>query len=318
MKPETTPTNETSAAFAARLWRYQGERFPLANHGVLTLAFAASACAFAAALSGEAPSPLAIALATVAGLCQFALLRIADEHKDYDTDLKHRPYRAVPRGLVTLAELRLVGFVAVGVMIAAVALAASGGLALLALALWTYFALMSAEFFIAETLKRMPVAYLLSHMVIMPLIAWMLAAFQLVADGLPVQALPERAGAFLVSVFALGIVLELGRKIRATADEEPGVETYSMLWGPIRARAAWAFAVLVADGAMIVAVMQVSGSLVVAFLSGTLGIAAAALLANRFDPARPGSGKMMEHASSAAALAFLLAFGLAPHIQGLP
>ena len=42
---------------------------------------------------------------------QFLMVRIVDEFKDYEEDSKYRPYRPVPRGLVTLKELKLSGFI---------------------------------------------------------------------------------------------------------------------------------------------------------------------------------------------------------------
>lgn len=305
-------------AFATRLWRYQAERFPLANHGVLTLVFAGAACSFAAALAGTTPAPTAIALAAIAGLCQFALLRIADEHKDFDTDKAHRPYRAVPRGLISLAELRTVGAVAAAVMLIGVAFTQSAGLALLTVALWAYFALMTAEFFVGEWLKRRPVVYLLSHMVITPLLAWVMAGFQLAHDGVALTALPAQASAFLIAILLLGVVLELGRKIRATQDEEPGVETYSALWGAGRARTYCLAAAVAAAAATVAAVWQIQGSVTVATLVVGAGLAILGLAATRFTPSQPGAGKRIEQTSGAFALAVLLALGAAPHIGVLP
>ena len=39
----------------------------------------------------------------------FLQLRIADEFKDFEEDTRYRPYRPVPRGLVTLRELGWIG-----------------------------------------------------------------------------------------------------------------------------------------------------------------------------------------------------------------
>ncbi len=306
------------AHLLARLWTYQAERFPLANHGVLTLVFAASACAYAAGVTGSAPAIDAIVLATLTGLCQFLLLRIADEHKDYATDLAHRSYRAVPRGLVTLFELRVAGAVAIALMLGAIVAAGNLSLVALSLGVWLYFALMSFEFFVGDWLKRQPVLYLASHMVITPLIAWLLAGFQLAYDGAPMLVLPQSAWAFLVSAFFIGAVLELGRKIRSTNDEEPGVETYSALWGPMRARNAWLVTAALAEGAMLLAVAQVKGSLTVALILGGAGIATAVVTALRFRPALKGQGKRIETAASLFALAMLLALGLAPHMNFAP
>jgi 4-hydroxybenzoate polyprenyltransferase len=320
VSPERSPPlkQQDVGSLAARLWQYQSERFPLANHGVLTLIFAASACAFAAGFTGGWPSPIAILLAALAGLGQFVLLRVADEHKDFATDSAHRPYRAVPRGLVTLAELRVVGAVAAALMLAAVALAQCLPLAILTFAIWIYFALMTMEFFAPEWLKARPIVYLFSHMVITPLIAWLMAGFQLAHDGVALTEIPARAGGFLLSILFLGVVLELGRKIRATQDEEPGVETYSALWGASVARNAWLVAGAASGVTLVIAIGQIKGSVTVALLGAVAGLAIMALSARAFTPSQPGSGKRIEQASGAFALAVLIALALAPHVKALP
>ena len=56
---------------------------------------------------------------------------------------------------------------------------------------------------------------------------------------------------------ASGVGVEIGRKIWSPADEIPGVETYSALWGYRRATGAWA-AVLAAAAAC---ALRAAGSL---------------------------------------------------------
>ena len=84
---------------------YQRERFPLAAHAPLVAAFSASAVCFSSLLRGHAvaPSPAALVVAFTTSLLFFLQLRIADEFKDCEDDARFRPYRPVPRGLVTLA-----------------------------------------------------------------------------------------------------------------------------------------------------------------------------------------------------------------------
>lgn len=320
MSSDRSSLNANGAATPlwTRLWRYQAERFPLANHGILTLVFAAASCAFAAGLAGTAPSIAAIALAAIAGLCQFLLLRIADEHKDFATDSAHRPYRAVPRGLISLYELRVAGAIAAAIMLAAILVAHSNSLLFLAIATWAYFALMTLEFFAGDWLHRRPVVYLASHMVITPLIAWLLAGFQLARDGLPVTVLTTTAPAFFACAFFLGVVLELGRKIRSKADEETGVETYSGLWGAFGARNRLLAAAALALASMLLAIAQISGSLLVASLLGVAGSAALVALALRFRADVKGAGKKVETGASLFALSLLFALGIAPHVSFAP
>src|SRR5262245_51703150 len=104
---ETRP----KAGFAARLWQYQEERFPLTRHGPLIAAFGASAVCLSALLRGATPDLVAMLIAILVLFGFFFQLRVADEHKDNEEDTKYRPERPVPRGLVTLAELRGVAIV---------------------------------------------------------------------------------------------------------------------------------------------------------------------------------------------------------------
>ncbi len=154
---------------ARALWEYQAERFPVFKHGALIVAFGASAVCLSALLRGGAPNPWAIAVAVLVLFGIFFQLRVADEHKDNEDDTKFRPERPVPRGLVTLAELR---GVAIGVGVAQVALTAWLDWRLLGLLLlvWGWLAVMTKEFFVPDWLKKRPLIYMISHMAIMPLI----------------------------------------------------------------------------------------------------------------------------------------------------
>lgn len=221
---------------ANRWWVYQRERFPLLSNGILIALFSLSAVAYSRFLveSGSRPEPVELLVSFIETFVFFLLLRIADEFKDYEDDARYRPYRAVPRGVVTLAELRALG---IGALVLQVVLAWSyyPPLVLLLIPVWLYFALMSKEFFVARWLKARPLVYVFSHMLIMPLITLYASA----NHWLPVGKFPADLGAFLLLSFLVGLVIETGRKIRAPEDEETGVETYSSMWGRNRAVAAW-------------------------------------------------------------------------------
>lgn len=219
----------------ARLWVYQAERFPLVKHGVLIAAFGASAVCLSALLRGGAPSVMAIVVAVLVLFGFFFQLRVADEHKDNEDDTKFRPERPVPRGLVTLAELRVV---AIGVGVAQIALTVALDWRLLGplLLVWAWMAVMTKEFFVPAWLKKRPVIYMVSHMAIMPLIDLYATA----CDWLPAGvALHEdfglTLGAFLLLSLVNGSVIEIARKSWAPEMEREGVETYSRLWGAERA-----------------------------------------------------------------------------------
>lgn len=218
-----------------RWWIYQKERFPLAAHGPLILAFSACAVSYSALLARNAPRWEAFTVAFATCLLFFLQLRIADEFKDAEEDARWRPYRAVPRGLVSLAELRMVFVTAALVQLGLAWWWEPRLLGVLAVG-WAYLGLMSVEFFARDWLKARPVVYLLTHMGIMPLVDLYGTAcdWMPTGNGAPAGLMP-----FLAASFFNGIVIEVGRKLRQPPDEEQGVETYSALWGKGRGVVVW-------------------------------------------------------------------------------
>ena len=224
-----------------RWWIYQKERFPLLAHGPLIAAFSACAVSFSSLLRG-APAPSWQMFLTAFGVCllMFLQLRIADEFKDAEDDARWRPYRPVPRGLVTLGELRVLFLLAALVQTGLVLVLEVRLMMVLAVA-WSYLALMSVEFGCRSWLKRRPIIYLLTHMGIMPLVDFFGTACEWLPRG---TSAPSGLGWFLAASFFNGIVIEVGRKLRQPSDEENGVETYSRLWGKAGGVVAWASALL--------------------------------------------------------------------------
>lgn len=300
---------KTATVMANRWWIYQKERFPVFAHGLLILAFSLSAMSYSTLLRGENTlRPAAALVAFVTAFLFFLQLRIADEFKDAEDDARWRPYRPVPRGLVTLQEL---GWIGVGA--ATIQLAGSLWLrplqALLLVVAWTWLALMSKEFFVHEWLKAHPVFYMLSHMVIMPVFD----IYATACDWLMAGAAPPRGLSWFLAVSYLnGIVIEIGRKIRSPQDEEAGVETYSVLWGRGRALLVWLGAML------LTAVCAWRGALLIGFATPVavlllLLLSAAALLAVTFSAAPlPGRGKRIELFSGVWTLLMYLSLGAMP------
>jgi len=225
-----------------RWWTYQKERFPIFQHGLLVAAFSSSAVAFSAMLCGVAPGWEAFIVAFITVFLFFLQLRIADEFKDAEEDAQYRPYRAVPRGLVSLRELGIV-FVMAAAGQLALTLWLDSRLLILLLITWAYLALMSVEFFARDWLKARHITYLWTHMMIMPLVD----LFATSCLWLPANVVPDKLGLtfFLIASFFNGIVIEIGRKLRQPEAEEEGVPTYSKLWGLKKASWVWASCVLV-------------------------------------------------------------------------
>lgn len=293
-----------------RWWVYQRERFPLLAHGPLILAFSASAVSYSALLRGpeSRPAPLSYAVAFAVSLGSFMLLRIADEFKDREEDAKYRPYRPVPRGLVTLRELAAIG---AGIAVIQGLLASLIGPTLLGLliAAWTYFALMSREFFLRDWLKARPVVYLITHMGIMPLVDWFATGCDWVRAG---TGMPGGLFWFLAASFTNGIVIEMGRKIRAPADEEVGVETYSRLWGLTPALGTWALALVATLACALLAAHRIGFAPPVLAVLGAAGFLAVWTgTAFQRRPTRTGA-RRIEAISGVWTLALYLVLGVVP------
>ena len=294
---------------ANRWWTYQHERFPIFGHGFLITAvcFGAIVYSLRARSHFEFPDGYTLLVAFVSTLVFFLQLRIADEFKDYDDDLACRPYRPVQRGLVLLSELRRIALAGAGIQFLLVLWLSPPLLPPLFL-VWAYMLLMTKEFFVHGWLKRRPVIYLLSHMLIMPLIYLYITACDWKAAH---EAIPNDLVWLLGMGFFNGIVIEIGRKIRSPQDEEQGVETYSALWGRGRVTLLWIGALLATMFFALIAAHKIHFTAPMAWLLG-VSILGAFIGAARFlhNPAR-GSGKLIEHVSGIWTLILHLGMGSA-------
>ena len=290
-----------------RWWIYQKERFPLLAHGPLIAAFSACAVSFSSLLR-DAPVPDWRMFLTAFGVCllMFLQLRIADEFKDAEEDARWRPYRPVPRGLVTLGELRMLFIIAAVVQTCLVVALDVRLLIVLGIA-WSYLALMSVEFFCRDWLKKRPVIYLLTHMGIMPLVDFFGTACEWLPRG---SSAPSGLGWFLAASFFNGIVIEIGRKLRQPGDEEDGVETYSRLCGKSGGAAVWLLALLATGGcaAMAARVIGFEWPVVISLaLVMALAVTVISLFLRSSLP-----GKKIEVVAALWTLALYLMLGLVP------
>jgi 4-hydroxybenzoate polyprenyltransferase len=243
----------------------------------------------------------------------FLLLRITDEFKDAADDAAYRPYRPVPRGLVTLRQLAGVGLVVILLQLA-ITLWLGRQLLPYLLAAWALMALMSQEFFVGEWLRAHPIPYMLSHMFILPLIDFYLLAAAWQGHGAP----PIAFGWFLAGTYTNGIVFEIGRKVRAAEDEEVGVDTYSALWGIARASGAWLLAILIAGVSGMLAGwtlnvgIRVGASITLALVLGWIAAGWVGWRMIRLPSS--ANSRWIERLSGLWVLAFYLSLGLLPHL----
>jgi hypothetical protein len=309
------PVQAHEKASANRWWIYQKERFPLAAYAPLIAAFSYAAVGYStlARGSGNPPGWRQAAVAFVTSLLFFLQLRLADEFKDFEDDLHYRAYRPVQRGLVKLRELAWIaaGCAALQLLLAlwlSVRLLPILGIA------WTYVLLMSKEFFVASWLKRHALVYMLTHMVITPLIFLYASACDWITAG---YTHPSTGLLWMLAVgYFNGMVVEIGRKIRTPEDEETGVETYSFLWGRRNAVLAWLGVTAITAGFAYVPAREIHITrIAVSVLAPTFlvcALVAAAFLAN----SKKGQGKWIEGMSGLWALLTYVSLGPLPLLLG--
>lgn len=296
---------------ARRWWVYQRERFPLLAHAPLIAAFSASGVSFSAALRGAgAPMVAPLLVAFVTALCFFVQLRVADEIKDAADDARYRPYRPVPRGLVTLRELRVAGLTA-GVVQAGAALLLDARLLVVLALVWAYMTLMRFEFFAGVWLRSRPLTVLWTHMLVMPLIDLYVTA----TDWVPANAhVATGLRWFLITSFFNGMVVEIGRKIRVPADEERGVDTYSAIWGRGRALAAWLLVMLASLICAVEAARVVGAAEWAAAILAMLWSLALAEAVKFRRSKESGAGRRLEVLAGIWTLAVYLTLGASPWV----
>jgi len=215
--------------FYKRFLIYQKERFPFLAHGLMIASFTFSAVSYSRIcrrLSGFINwSDFLIGIFATVTL--FFLVRIFDEFKDREDDAKYRAYLPIPRGLISLKELKNIGWIVVIVQLVVIAVFQLEMLYLYVVVL-AYLLLMGVEFFVPVWLKQHQIVYITSHMVIIPLIDIYASGLDWVLNG----GTPHWGLAWFFAVsYMNGLVLEFGRKIRTPETEEEGVISYTGMYG---------------------------------------------------------------------------------------
>jgi len=228
---ETGLNSEAPVLF--RLGAWANERFPLAN-AVLFLVLYLSALALGRmwVTDGEISVGARDILGFFAVWAFFLVLRIFDEHKDYELDCHNHPERVLQSGRITLGHLKVLGAMAIGLQ-AGISFYLDGGWGLIPL-FWLialgWSLLMAAEFFCGEWLEKRLLLYAISHMVVMPLaLLWMAQI------GAMKQTLPAEVGLLAALAFLAGASLEVTRKLKAPGDERETIDSYTKVFGTTRA-----------------------------------------------------------------------------------
>lgn len=288
--------------FHRRLKLYLDERFPLATHLVVLVAFFSCNFLLANHLIGRQPTFDVRAVAVMLTvLLSLFLLRIFDEFKDYELDLVANPDRVVSRGIMPLGELKIMGWAVVVLMLGMNA--ALGPRALAGYLLVVGFSLaMSRDFFLKPFLKGKTLTTAITHQVITPL----LCLYVYIVVAAPSGAGYDDVFNWQLAMGALtGLGWEMSRKIRLPADEQPEIETYSKRLGMIPGSIA-AYVVLAAGAACAAAVgLEIGFPL---YAQAILAVGALATLAGFAMFWRKPDAKKAKRLSDWAAITMLLSY----------
>ena len=271
--------NENSLPFLKRLWIYQRERFPIFGHGPLILMFTFSAVSYSRICRGVdgfiAGKDLFVGFLTT--FCLFLLVRILDEFKDAKTDAKYRQELPVPRGLISFKELKWLGAIVLLIQVTAILLV-HPSMFMIYIVVMIYLAFMTVEFFAHKWLNNHMWAYASSHMLIIPLVDIYASGLDWHLDG----AAPHMGLLFFFGVsYFNGMVLEVGRKLKAPEAEKEGVVTYSGLLGARNGAWLW-IAMLLLTALIAMAACYYAGLSIISYVVLAFALLTCILLAIRY------------------------------------
>lgn len=212
-----------------RIHAWMDERFPFANALLFFILYLVTASVVRAS-QGEWFLTWADILSCLVTWSLFLTIRIFDEHKDYELDVKNHPQRVLQSGRITLTHLKGLGVIAVVAQLFWSLFLGTDTL-IVWVVMFVYLCLMGAEFFCGAWLEKRLLLYALSHMAIMPLIVHWLAA--MAQPQLPAMQLLNSVPlmAMMSLAFISGFCFEITRKTRGPEEERDTVDSYSRILG---------------------------------------------------------------------------------------
>lgn len=201
---------------------YQKERFYTFRYMLLIALLVVGGIFYSDALFNLTTGAVNYGLAFVSTFIWFVLIRIFHEHKDFDENMRVRPYLPVQRGVVSLKELK---FAAAFLMMVQLAISVYIHWMVGAVAIGGYLwlAFMTKDYGIPVLLKRYPIAYVLSQLTIVLFVALHITAFSWGGNRTPNPSLVY----FVLFTYFNGAAIIVGRKMKAPAEEREGLFTYS-------------------------------------------------------------------------------------------
>ena len=224
--------------FIKKWYIYQKERFPILAYGSYVFAIVFAVFCYNSYLiksqgyNYEIKWIFLLGLFTVTFL-QFLMVRIVDEFKDYEEDCKYRPYRPVPRGLITLKELKILFIICIILQFVITFFMSKNPLiTFIRLALlWIFFAIMSKGFFIKKFLDKHILIEVALDELMMPILITYLSSFFVYVNPIFTMNSIQSLLPILFISYIISWIVEIARKVRCKEAEEKGVKTYTAVFG---------------------------------------------------------------------------------------
>jgi len=211
----------TLLATTKNFYIYQKERFPIV---VLGLSFLPAILSSGAVVASQAEFKFVL-IALIVSVAYLLHVRIIDEFRDYEHDLRHHKERPVSSGIISLKELRVIDWLAIVAVPLASLYSGTGALLIaVAMLLYSYFA--RKEFFLGLQFRRYFYLYNAVNLVQMLLLQILVYTI----------ANPSFSFTTLVTVHFLftttgTIIFEFLRKVKSPGNDGTGKDTYTWFLG---------------------------------------------------------------------------------------
>jgi 4-hydroxybenzoate polyprenyltransferase len=203
------------------------ERFKPSAYGPMILVFTLMNGLYFARVHHLAIGAEGVIISLLLMASAFFRLRLFDEIKDYEVDLKINPGRPLARGVISIDQTRLtIAFLILFELILSSLLGVYGFLVHVAALVFSL--LMFEEFFVGRWLRPHLTIYAITHTFVSVLFA-ISAAVQLTRYNQ--IGLTQKDLLFFLSNWFYFNLFEFSRKSYASTEERKGVDTYSSLFG---------------------------------------------------------------------------------------
>lgn len=216
--------------FTQRLLAWIKQRFPFSD---APLFFTFYLCAALVARYSNTEGAITLGwldlVACIVTWSFFLLLRIFDEHIDYETDLKARPEYILQSGLISLRHLRIIGIIVVALQLGYAFFLDKGvgsvTVAWGAMFIWSGLSLQ--KFYCSKWFNDHWIQHAIVYHLGMPLNLWWL-----VQMGSPGALFDSNIQLLALMSFVVALAFRIARKTHPLQEEREGIDTYSSILGP--------------------------------------------------------------------------------------